>query len=55
MILAFLFNMMTNIFMMYVMCRKKLKLLRKTISNDEQPRAKDEYEKVVVKILLKGI
>ena len=55
MIQAFLFYMTTNIFVMYVMCRKKLELLRKTIVNDGQPQAKDDYEKVVVKILLKGL
>ena len=55
MTLAFLFNVMTNIFMMYVMCRKKLELLRKTIANDGQPQAKDEFEKVFVKRLLKGL
>jgi len=55
MILAFLFYMTTNIFMMYVTCRNKLELLRKTIANDGQPQAKDDYEKVVVKILLKGL
>jgi hypothetical protein len=55
MILAFLFYITTNIFMMYVMCRKKLELLRKTIANDGQPQAKDDYEKVVVKRLLKGL
>jgi hypothetical protein len=41
--------------MMYDMCRKELELLRKTVSNDGQPQAKDDYEKVVVKILLKGL
>jgi hypothetical protein len=41
--------------MMYDMCRKELELLRKTVANGEQPQAKDDYEKVVVKILLKGI
>jgi hypothetical protein len=50
MIHAFLFYMMTNIFVMYVMCRKKLKLLGKTITNDGKPQAEDEYEKVVVEI-----
>ena len=54
MIQAFLFYMTTNIFMMYVMCRKKLELLRKTVANDGRPQEKDDYEKVVVKILLKG-
>jgi hypothetical protein len=55
MILAFLFYMMTNIFTMYVMCRNKLELLRKIVANDAQCQAKDDYEKVVVKRLLKGI
>jgi hypothetical protein len=41
--------------MMYVMCRKKLELLRKTIANDEQPQAEDDYEKVVIERLLKGL
>ena len=40
--------------MMYIMCRMKLELLRKTVANDGKPQAKDNYEKVV-KILLKGI
>jgi hypothetical protein len=31
--------------MMYVMSREKLELLRETIANDEQPQAKDDYEK----------
>jgi hypothetical protein len=55
MICAFLFYMMTNIFVMYVMCRKKLELLRKTFANDGQPQEKDDYEKVVVQIFLKGL
>jgi hypothetical protein len=55
MILSYLFYMMTNLFMMHVMCRKKLELLRKTVSNDKKPQAKDDYEKVVVKRLLKGL
>jgi hypothetical protein len=55
MILVFLFYITTNIFMMCIMCRMKLELLRKTIANDGQPQAKDNYEKVVVKILLKGL
>jgi hypothetical protein len=41
--------------MMYDMCRKELELLRKTVSNGEQPQAKDDYEEVVVKRLLKGL
>jgi hypothetical protein len=49
MIHAFLFYVTNNIFVMYVMCRKKLELLRKTVSNDGQPHAEDEYKKVVVK------
>jgi hypothetical protein len=40
---------------MYDMCRKELEILRKTIVNGEQPQEKDDYEKVVVKILLKGL
>ena len=55
MIHAFLFYMTTNIFMMYVMCRKKLRLLRKTIANDGQTQVEGDYEKVVVKRLLKGL
>ena len=55
MIQAFLFYMITNIIVVYVTCRKKLELLRKTIANDEQPQAKDNYEKVVVKRWLKGL
>jgi hypothetical protein len=47
--------MVTNIFMMYVMCRKKLDLLRKTIANDEKPQEEDDYEKVSIEILLKGL
>ena len=50
-----LFYITTNIFMMYIMCRMELELLRMTVSNDEQPQAKDNYEKVVVKRLLKGL
>jgi hypothetical protein len=33
----------------------ELALLRKTVANDEQPQAKDNYEKVVVKRFLKGL
>jgi hypothetical protein len=55
MIQAFLFYMMTNIFVMYVTCRNKLELLRKKVANDGQPQAEDDYEKVVVKRLLKGL
>jgi hypothetical protein len=55
MIQAFLFYMMTNTFMMYDMCRKELELLRKTVANDGQPQAEDDYEKVVIKRLLKGL
>jgi hypothetical protein len=40
---------------MYDMCRKELELLRKIVSNGEQTQAKDDYEKVVVKIMLKGL
>ena len=55
MILAFLFYITTNIFMTYIMWRMKLELLRKMVSNDGQPPVKDNYEKVVVKILLRGL
>jgi hypothetical protein len=55
MIHAFLFYMMTNIFVMYVMCRKKLELLGKKVVNDGKPQVEDDYQKVVVKILLKGL
>jgi hypothetical protein len=47
--------MTTNVFVVYVMCRNKLELLRKIGSNDGQPQTEDDYEKVVVKILLKGL
>jgi hypothetical protein len=50
MIHAFLFYMMTNIFVMYVMCRKKLKLLGKIVTNDGKPQEEDKDEKVVVEI-----
>jgi hypothetical protein len=55
MIQAFLFYMTTNIFVMYVMCKNKLEMLRKTIANDGQPQTEYDYERVVVKILLKGL
>ena len=55
MIQAILFYIMTNIFVMYVMCRKKLDLLRKTVANDGQPQAEDDYEKVFFKRFLKGL
>jgi hypothetical protein len=55
MIHAFLFYMMTNIIVMYVMCRKKLKLLGKTVTNGRKPQEEDECEKVVVEILLRGL
>jgi hypothetical protein len=41
--------------MMDDMGRKELELLRKTVVNDRQPQAKDNYEEVVVKRLLKGL
>jgi hypothetical protein len=47
--------MTTNIFVVYDMCRNKLELLRKTVSNDGQPQAEIDYEKVIVKILLNGL
>jgi len=50
MIHAFLFYMTANIFVMYVMCRKKLKLLEKIITYDGQPQTEDKYYKVVVEI-----
>jgi hypothetical protein len=37
------------------MGREELDLLRKTVANDGQPQAKDKYEEVVVRRLLKGI
>jgi hypothetical protein len=55
MIHAFLFYVTNNIFVMYDMCRKELELLRKRVVNDGQPQAKDNYEKVVVKRLLRGL
>ena len=33
----------------------RLALLRKTVSNNEQPQLEDDYEKVIVEILLKGL
>ena len=41
--------------MMHIMCGMELELLRKTVVNEGQPQANDNYEKVVVKILLKGL
>jgi hypothetical protein len=41
--------------MMDDMGRKELELLRKTVANDGQPQAKDNYEEVVVKRFLKGL
>jgi len=55
MVLAFLFYMTTNTYMMYGMCRKELELLRKKIANYRQPQAEDDYEKVVITIFLKGL
>ena len=37
------------------MGRKELELLRKTVVNGEQPQEEDDYEKVVVKRMLKGL
>jgi hypothetical protein len=47
--------MKTNIFVVYVMCRRKSEFLRKKVANDGQPQAEDDYEKVVVKRLLKEL
>ena len=47
--------MTVNIFVVYVMCKNKLELLRKTVANARQPPVEDDYEKVVVKILFKGL
>jgi hypothetical protein len=47
--------MTVNIFLVYVMCKNKLELLRKKVANDGQPQAEDDYEKVVIKRLLKGL
>ena len=41
--------------MMHVVYRNELELLRKTVANDEQPQSKDDYEKVLVERLLKGL
>jgi hypothetical protein len=49
------FNITTNVIvnmMMHAMYRKDLELLRKTISNDGQPQAEDDQEKVVVERVL---
>jgi hypothetical protein len=46
--------MTASIFVVYVMCRKKLELLRKTVANDGQPQAEDNYDIVVIKGFLKG-
>ena len=48
MIHAFLFNVTTNIIVMYVMCRNKLKLLGKTVTNGRKPQEKDECERAIV-------
>jgi hypothetical protein len=53
MILEFLFYTTNNIFMMYAMCRKKLELLRKTISNDGQPQENDYYRYEALKFPIK--
>jgi hypothetical protein len=55
MIHAFLFYMKNNIIVMYVMCRKKLKLLGKTITNGRKSQEEDECEKANVEILLRGL
>jgi hypothetical protein len=55
MIQAFLIYIIMNIFIMYDMCRKELELLRKIVANDGQPQENDDYEKVGVKRLLKGL
>jgi hypothetical protein len=33
----------------------RLELLRKTVDNNEQPQSEDDYEKVLVERLLKGL
>jgi hypothetical protein len=48
MIHTFLFYATTNIIVMYVMCRKKLELFRKTVTSDGQPQTEDGYEKDIV-------
>ena len=35
--------------------RNRLELSRKTVANNEQPQLEDDYEKVLVEILLRGI
>jgi hypothetical protein len=35
--------------------RNRLELLRKIVANNEQPQLEDDYEKVLVEILLKGL
>ena len=35
--------------------RNRLELLRKTVANNEQPQSEDDYEKVLVEELLKGL
>jgi hypothetical protein len=35
--------------------RNRLELLKKTIANNEQPQLEDDYEKVLVERLLKGL
>jgi hypothetical protein len=52
------FNITTNVIVtmiMHAMYRNELELLRKTIANDEQPQSEDDYEKVLVERLLKGL
>ena len=35
--------------------RNRLELLRKTVANNEQPQSEEDYEKVLVERLLKGL
>jgi hypothetical protein len=55
MIHAFLFYMTTNIIVMYVKCKNKLKLLGKTMTNGRKLQEEDECEKVDVERLLRGL
>ena len=41
--------------MTHAMYRKELELLRKIVANNEQPQSEDDYEKVLIERLLKGI
>jgi hypothetical protein len=55
MIHALLFYMTASIIVIYVMCRNKLKLLGKTVTNGRKPQEKDECERAIVERLLRGI